>query len=194
MDRTPFNPVMGANGRKLIYCTRNAKLVPVALLYPNKLDDTSFMLDLVMKAENYVHDGWFEGTTSLVFNTEVNVDGSFDVETRNSIYKVVDDSLKAADVIHARIEALFEATYIKGSHVHMPAHSALVELFEAHATYDYFKTDEPLVTMLRDIKEESDLTSDWQIRLLYRQPLRRFLTLCVENGVETQCNLSFERT
>ena len=194
MERTPFNPKRYGESRKLIYCTRNAKLVPVALAFPGNLEDVSFAKDLFLQAEHYIHDEWHPIRTSLILSESFK-DDVMDVETRNSIYQVVDGSIKEIDLITARIEALFEATYIKGGHVHMPDFEPLMELFNSHEVYESIKHDDRLVNMLNDIENErGDYTTDYSIRLLYRSPLRRFLQLFVENGGTTQCNLSFERS
>lgn len=194
MERTPFNPVRHGDGHKLMYCTRNAKLVPVAMEFPGHLNDVSFAKELVLQAEHYVHDEWHPIRTSLVLSETFNGDTTLDIETRNSIYQVIDGSLKEVNVLTARIEALFETTYIKGGHVLMPDFEPLMELFNAHETYSYIKNDDRMVNMLKDIEHDrGDYTTDYSIRLLYRSPLRRFLQLFVENGGETQCNLSFER-
>lgn len=191
---TPFNPKRYGDSRKLIYCTRNAKLVPVAKEFPGNLEDVSFADKVVLQAEHYIHDEWHPIRTSLVLSETFN-EGTVDIETRNSIYQVVDGSITAIDVITARIEALFETTFIKGGHVHMPDFEPLSELFTSHEVYGRMEHDDRLVNMLKDIEHErGDYTTDYSIRLLYRQPLRRFLQLLVENGGETQCNLSFERS
>lgn len=195
MEHTPFNPVRHCGARKLVYCTRNAKLVPVAKEFPDNLEDVSFADKVILQAEHYIHDEWHPIRTSLVLSEAFNEDNTLDIETRNSIYKVIDESIKESDVFAARIEALFETTFIKGGHVHMPDFEPLMELFNSHEMYRFIKHDDRLVNMLSDIEHErGDYTTDYSIRLLYRQPLRRFLELFRENGGETQCNISFERT
>lgn len=194
MDYIPENPVFEDGNKKLVYCTRNAKIVPGnSLLKTPRVDTINIM---VLVNENYVHDEWHKGgrtskIESVTFNERL---GTVDIETRNSIYRVIDNSVKVTDMVTARIESLFEATYIADTSASLPSYDDLVKLFEAHDMYPYIKDDDRLVNMMKDVAE-SDRSgyNDFLLRLMYRAPLRQFLTLFRENGGETDCNLSFGR-
>ncbi|ABY63216.1 hypothetical protein ST201phi2-1p392 [Pseudomonas phage 201phi2-1] len=75
-----FNPKK--EGNKLVYCTRNAKVVAAKDLWP-ELDNTDGIN--VLQAEHYVHDEWHPIRTSMIVDIRGN-----DYETRNSIYRVID--------------------------------------------------------------------------------------------------------
>lgn len=194
MDKTPENPVFEDGNKKLIYCTRNAKIVPGnTLLGTPRLDCVNVM---VLLNENYVHDEWHGGgrtskIDSVTFNERL---GTVDVETRNSIYRVIDNSVDVGSMVIAQLESLYEATFMPGGGECMPSYTQLLALFESYEMYPYFKDDDRLVNMLKDVAEP-DRTgyNDFLLRLMYRAPLRKFLTLFCVNGGETKCDLGYGR-
>lgn len=194
MDRTPENPVFEEGNKKLIYCTRNAKIVPGnTLLHTPRVDCVHVM---VLLNENYIHDEWHDGgRTSKIESVTLNERlGTIDVETRNSIYRVIDNSVALGDMIIAQIESLYEATFMQDTAERMPSYTELAALFESHSDYAYFKNNDVLTNMLADVAcvDRSGYT-DFLLRLMYRSPLRKFLALFCENGGETKCDLNYGR-
>lgn len=82
---TPFNPFKPEGTKKLIYCTRKASIVLAKVLWP-QLEGIGD--ETVLVHEMYCHDGWHTSRTSTI----VAINGN-DVETLNSIYRVIDGSL-----------------------------------------------------------------------------------------------------
>lgn len=89
MAKEVFNPFKPEGSKKLVYCTRNAKVVQAKEIWPELagLDGVE-----VLVHEMYCHDGWHESRTSQI----VSINGN-DVETRNSIYRVIDGSIDHGD-------------------------------------------------------------------------------------------------
>lgn len=196
MDLIPQNPCREDGNRKLIYCTQNAKIVPGNSTLKSFNSDVIDVM--VLMNENFVHGEWSDQTRSsqILGVTYNELLGTVDVETNNSIYRVLDGSVAVTDMTTAQIESLYEATFEDGCGYHMPSPTDLVKLFDSHAMYAYFKNDNIMVNMLDEVSDPTNDNSpdkDWFIRLRYRAPLRRFLTLFRENGGNTQCDLSFGR-
>lgn len=81
---TPFNP-QRENGKKLVYCTRKAKITPAKEIWPHRKDAEGVF---ILVASHYVHDEWHAIRTSKI----IKIDGN-DIHTLNSIYRVVDGSI-----------------------------------------------------------------------------------------------------
>ncbi|ARV76794.1 hypothetical protein PHABIO_163 [Pseudomonas phage Phabio] len=80
---TPTNPFMGKNN-KLVYHTRKCVITACKDLMP---DTEGLEGKFVMVHEIFVHDEWHSSRSSLIVGVEGN-----DIETRNSVYRVIDDS------------------------------------------------------------------------------------------------------
>lgn len=193
MELIPVNPAREDGSKKLVYCTRNAKIVSGnSLLQKFHVDHIDTM---VLVSENYVHDDWHSGRSgqilSVLFNDTHN---AVDIETHNSIYRVIDNSIQVDNFATTRIESLFEATFVPGTSTFMPTYAQLLAMLETHEDYQLVKHDDVLINMLIDASEpDRSGHSDFLIRLMYRAPLRRFLVLYRERGGVTHCNLDFGR-
>lgn len=90
-----FNP-SSFGGRRVVYCTRNAKITPAKEVWPNRTDVEGIY---VLIAEAYIHDDWRVVRTSAVVDVTDN-----DVHTLNSIYRVID-----APVVQPETQVIKEA-------------------------------------------------------------------------------------
>lgn len=81
---TPFNPKREEGNKKLIYAARNVWVVKANSIrqHESHTDDHTILI-----GEAYIHDEWTTVRTSYI----ASINGK-DVETRNSVYRVIDDS------------------------------------------------------------------------------------------------------
>lgn len=190
-----MNPVMDTVEKKLVYTTTAAKFSPVVLRFPNNESVKEYATGLIMDCKHFVHDEYHATRTSLVNSVSLNDDGTVDVKTRNSIYRVVDSSITMSTYAHACIEALYEATFIKDTYLSLPTHVDLLKLFGTHTPYASFNKDIGLVSMLADLEKAMTIgVGDRATRLLYRITLRHYLHNCASLGLPTQCDISVNRT
>lgn len=81
---TVHNPKCIDGLEKLVYCCRNTVVTHCPDLMPGRPELEG---KYVLVHEIYVHDDWHWSKSSLI----IGINGK-DIETRNSIYRVVDDS------------------------------------------------------------------------------------------------------
>lgn len=190
----PFNPKREEGSKKLVYCSRNAMITPASEVYPGR-DDTAGINVLVH--EVFVHDEWVTSKTSMI----VEIRGS-DVETNNSIYRVIDGSLTKStkvvslvDAVTEQLADLYELTFKNKAHLDLPSNERFLELVHAHPEVMAIVGDDKFNNMMSDlVKLDNNHTTDYELRIAYRQPVRRALNIIKAAGGKVNVDLSTGRS